>query len=207
MNKPRPHPAISHRRTPLRALIDTLAFPLRILISDLANERIGLTSLRHERCAFVARHCRGKVLDLGCGTNKLAAIRPHVIGLDVYPWPEIDLLADTTALPFADKTFDTVTLIACLNHITPRPQVLAECRRVLVPDGRILVTMISPLIGHVSHRLNWWDPDQRQRGMGAEELYGMRTAHVARLLADAGFREFHQRRFLYGLNNLYIARK
>ena len=67
--------------------------PLRILISDQANERIGLTSLRHERCAFVARHCRGKVLDLGCGTNKLAAIRPHVIGLDVYPWPEIDLLA------------------------------------------------------------------------------------------------------------------
>jgi ubiquinone/menaquinone biosynthesis C-methylase UbiE len=198
---------ISYRKGIAQAIIDLFTFPLRVLISDEANERLRLSSLRHERCAFTARFCEGRVLDVGCGTNKLAAIRRDVVGVDVHPWAEIDVLAETTALPFADGTFETVTLIACLNHITDRAGVLAECRRVLKPGGRILVTMIIPLIGHLSHRLNWWDPDQRDRGMDAGELHGMWSSHVMRLLREAKFGDVRRRRFLYGLNNLFLGRK
>ena len=202
-----PHAKTSYTKGSIQSLTDLVAFPLRCLISDDANERIGLTSLRHERCAFTARHCEGHVLDVGCGTNKLAAIRRHVVGVDVFPWPEIDALVDTTRLPFGDESFDTVTLIACLNHIPRRGEVLGECRRLLKPGGLILVTMISPLIGNVSHRLNRWDPDQRERGMTPDELYGMWNSQVVQLLSDSGFRQVRRRRFLYGLNNLFLARK
>ena len=117
---------VSYRKSIGQALLDLLAFPLRALISDEANDRLGLTSLRQERCAFAARFCEGLVLDVGCGTNKLAAIRRNVIGVDVHPWPEIDVLADTTVMPFAEETFDTVALIAGLNHVTKRAEVLAS---------------------------------------------------------------------------------
>ena len=199
---------VSYRKSIGQALLDLLAFPLRALISDEANERLGLTSLRQERCAFAARFCEGLVLDVGCGTNKLAAIRRNVIGVDVHPWPEIDVLADTTVMPFAEETFDTVALIACLNHVTRRAEVLAECRRVLRHGGRILVTMIPPVIGHFTHPLySWWDPDQRERGMEPGELHGMWGWHVVRLLGEAGFSDLQRRRFVYGLNNLFIGKK
>ena len=208
MTEEDPYAKVPYHKGVGQAIVDLLAFPLRALISDEANERLGLTSLRHERCAFAARFCEGLVLDVGCGTNKLAAIRKNVIGLDVHPWAEIDVLGDTTAMPFADETFDTVTLIACLNHVTRRAEVLAECQRVLKEEGKILVTMIPPIIGMFTHPLYWWwDPDQRERPKREGELHGMWNSHVRRLLVEAGFRDIEHRRFVYKLNNLFVGRK
>ncbi len=46
---------------------------------------------------------------------------------------------DATALPFEDASFDAAILTAVLGEIPDRAAALAEIRRVLKPDGRLVV--------------------------------------------------------------------
>jgi SAM-dependent methyltransferase len=101
-----------------------------------------------------------------------------------------------------------VALLACLNHITARAETLAECRRVLRPRGRLLVTMIAPWVGWFSHPIRRrHDPDQLERGIAHDEDWGLSTAAILGLLEGAGFRLERRERFLWGLNNLYVAER
>ena len=134
------------------------------------------------RNAAVIPHLRGRVLDLGCGTNDLLkryrathendpAARQSV-GLDVFDWPGADLLiADSAELPYPDEAFDTISIVAALNHIPNRLEALRECRRLIRPDGRIVLTMIPPRISRVWHTVRRpWDADQTLRGMQPGEV-------------------------------------
>jgi len=44
------------------------------------------------------------------------------------------------ALPFPDSSFDTVICIDAINHLPDRSRVIADCARLLKPDGRLLFT-------------------------------------------------------------------
>ncbi len=44
-------------------------------------------------------------------------------------------------LPFDDQTFDVVTLLDVVEHVPNEHGVFAECRRVLKPGGKLLVTV------------------------------------------------------------------
>jgi demethylmenaquinone methyltransferase / 2-methoxy-6-polyprenyl-1,4-benzoquinol methylase len=112
----------------------------------------------------------GRVLDVATGTGDLAlkiACLPHrplVIGLDLVPAMlepalkkaeqrgcQMRLLAgDGTKLPFADASFDAVTIAFGIRNIPRRHQALQEMLRVLVPGGRIYVleftTPQNPLV-------------------------------------------------------------
>ena len=72
----------------------------------------------------------GYLLDIGCGTNELVKkYQGKGIGVDVYQWGEVDVVVENTAnLSFDEQTFDTVTIIAALNHIPNREEVLMETR-------------------------------------------------------------------------------
>ena len=149
----------------LARALNALALPLRLVASHTLLRRLGLRSMRDERTLAALAHCRGRLLDIGCGEgNQLVRSYPGPgVGVDVFGWPGIDILCDTARLPFPDAAFQTVTLLATLNHIPNREDVLRECHRVLTPDGRLLVTMIGPFLGRVRHRLAWWDADQTER--------------------------------------------
>jgi ubiquinone/menaquinone biosynthesis C-methylase UbiE len=130
------------------------------------------------------------------------------IGVDIYPWPGTDVVCDTTELPFADTTFDTVTMLACLNHIpfSKREQVLQEAKRVLKDTGQVLITMINPVVGCFAHTIrHHHDPDLLERGMGEEEDCGLWKKEVKSLLTRNGFRIVATAPFVFGLNRLYIA--
>ena len=189
---------------------DRLAFPMLALMSPETARRWGLTPLDDERTLACLRYARGRLLDIGCGPNEVVRRYGNGAGVDVHPWPGIDALCDTTRLPFADATFDTVTMAASLNHVPreARPRVLAEAHRVLQPDGQLLVTMIDPVIGKITHRLREGvDPDQLERGIHHDEDLGLWSSEVRRSLSDAGFRVTGRRRFVFGLNNIYRAVK
>lgn len=47
--------------------------------------------------------------------------------------------ADAQRLPFADESFDAVTMISMLHHVENRGAALAEARRILVPGGRLVL--------------------------------------------------------------------
>jgi ubiquinone/menaquinone biosynthesis C-methylase UbiE len=130
--------------------------------------------------------------------------------VDVYPWPGADVVCDTTTLPFPDTLFDTVSMLACLNHITmsKRNRVLQEARRVLKEEGQLLITMINPVVGFFAHKIRHrHDLDQLERGMGEEEENGLWDKEVRKLLAGNGFRLVQTIPFVFGLNCLYLAQK
>ena len=52
-------------------------------------------------------------------------------------------VCDAERLPFADNSFDRVTVAFGLRNMTHKDQALAEMRRVLKPGGRLLVLEFS----------------------------------------------------------------
>lgn len=162
------------------------------------------------RIRTVLPHVRGNLLDIGCGTNELVKrYRGKGIGVDVFAWEGADLVVEDTArLPFPAEEFDTVTIIAALNHIPNRQEVLCEALRVLKPAGSIVLTMIPPFISTLWHKLRASsDVDQTERGMVEGEVYGLTRQEVRRLLNTAGFVDVRQRGFMLGINTLTRALK
>lgn len=131
-------------------------------VYDLLNHVLSLgEDLRWRR--FVARSVRpgklGRVLDVACGTGDLALAvaarpnRPEVVGLDLVPAmlaraankvgskdANVRLVAgDGTRLPFADASFDAVTIGFGIRNIPDRVGAMREMARVLAPGGRVYV--------------------------------------------------------------------
>lgn len=154
-------------------------------------------------------HIRGRLLDVGCGTNELVKAYGGGVGADVYQWGSVDLVVEDSArLPVASGSFDTVTIIAALNHIPNRVEVLSEAHRVLKADGRIILTMVPPAISRIWHAVRQpWDADQHERGMKEGEVCGMTMTEIRRLLHVAGFRVLLEERFMFGINRLTVAAK
>ena len=108
----------------------------------------------------------GRCLDIGTGKGdfNLSVLRStnceEVVGVDLDPElislahahlrkrPEAKrihlALADATALPFRDGSFDGIFLTGVLHHIPDWEKVLAEARRLLVPGGSLrLAEMVT----------------------------------------------------------------
>lgn len=152
---------------------------------------------------------KGRLLDLGCGTNKLVEKYGNGVGVDVHQFGGADLiLKDTSRTPFDDKEFDTITIIATLNHIPNREEVLREMHRVLTNDGQLIITMIQPFISRIWHCLRSpWDRDQRERGMKEGEVYGLTPKEIKELLNKTGFKIVMEKKFMFGFNRLSLAKK
>ena len=98
--------------------------------------------------AAVGRHVgrSASVLDVGSadgpsvGWLSTAARR---VALDVDPrgLAPGDVCASAMQLPFADATFDVVAAFDVVEHCEPEATVLSELARVLVPGGRLLVSV------------------------------------------------------------------
>ncbi|HAT72938.1 MAG TPA: hypothetical protein DCS63_09005 [Elusimicrobia bacterium] len=192
-------------------LWDLIGFPLRaFLLNEKWQARLGLTTLMDERVRAVFPRLEGRVLDIGCGSNRLIrawrAAGNDGIGVDVFNFEGVDMVVDTTALPFKDGEFDTVVMMANLNHIPAkvRPKVLAEAHRVLKPGGKLVATMIDPVVGWFCHKLTWWDYDQEERGMTEGEVYGLTRKATVEAAAAAGFAAESVSCFVYGMNKLFV---
>lgn len=170
-----------------------------------------LISLKEERIQQVLAFCKGRLLDIGCGENELVkryrASGFSGIGIDIYPWRGVDILCNSEKLAFKNEEFETVSFVASLNHCPNREQVIQEAKTVLKRNGRIIVTMISPFIGFLCHKLAVKDSDQDIRGMKKGEKYGLSVDRVLKIFYAAGFLVETHKTFIYGLNHLFIFRK
>jgi len=200
--------ALLRGRGVLQTVYNFLGAPLRmIVLPDAWSNRLGFTSLEDERLRAVCPEVRGRVLDVGAGTNRLIELYGNGVGVDVVEWGGGAMVVeDTRHLPFEDESFDTVTFLACLNHIPYRSEALLEAKRVLKSGGRVVVTMIGRLVGEVGHKL-WWYSEEKHREVADGELMGMDPEMVKSVLTGAGFVRLVHRRFLYRLNHLFVANK
>jgi ubiquinone/menaquinone biosynthesis C-methylase UbiE len=100
-----------------------------------------------------------RILDIGCGTGRLAAVilrhfpAAQVWGLELsagmlgrcreleeFERGRLHLVrADSEHIPFASDFFDVVTCTHCFHHFPHQEQVVAEMYRVLRPGGRLLI--------------------------------------------------------------------
>lgn len=101
------------------------------------------------------------ILDLGCGNGRLVKLfkdlRINYTGIDISPnlineakqdfgenSKQKFMIGNALDLPFEDNSFDKVYSIAFLHHIPSkkmRIQVMDEIKRVLKPDGLLLLTV------------------------------------------------------------------
>jgi SAM-dependent methyltransferase len=213
--------ALGQRKSLLQATWDLIGAPLRmVLLPDTQNERLHLTSLRAERYAAVLPHLKGRVLDIGAGDNSLvrlyrqrqaakgdASAAGQSVGVDVVDWGGETLqVKSSDNLPFEDESFDTVSFIACLNHIPERIGALKEARRVLKPGGKVVATMIGRRIGDFGHAI-WWYSEDKHRDVADGEVMGIDRSGMIDLFRQAGFGDVAVKRFVYGMNYLYLAER
>ena len=110
----------------------------------------------------------GRVLDIGCGgdycfVRDIRGIVDSVVGVDkrfFYPlceYPNLRLVEENIggSLPFGDSEFDTVTMLAFLEHVDYPLELLGECLRVLKPLGRLVVTVPKLRAKYVLSLLGW----------------------------------------------------
>jgi demethylmenaquinone methyltransferase/2-methoxy-6-polyprenyl-1,4-benzoquinol methylase len=128
---------------------------------DLANHLLsgGLDFLWRRRAArIVGAWQPSRILDLATGsgdlanTLKTACPDALVVGADFCP-PMLSVArrkglehlvaADGLQLPFADASFDAVTIAFGLRNMASWPAALAEMRRVLRPGGHVLILDFS----------------------------------------------------------------
>ncbi len=193
----------------LIAAYNFLGFPLRLILSHEVVNRLGLRSLRDVRTEMVLARCQGRLLDIGCGGNELVKkYGRDGVGVDVFDFGGgATIVKDSSQLLFPDASFDTVSFVASLNHIPDRQRTVREAHRLLSPGGRALVTALTPLVGLVRHKLAWWDLDQKDRGMKEGEVDGLTVGEVEKIFEEMGFRLVERRRFILGLNRLYVFEK
>ncbi len=66
------------------------------------------------------------------------------------------VLCDAEALPFADASFDLVSVAFGLRNMTQKAQALAEMARVLVPGGRLMVLEFSKVAKPLEKAYDWY---------------------------------------------------
>jgi SAM-dependent methyltransferase len=130
----------------------------------------------------LVRFCRprpsDRALDVAAGSGALSAVlAPQVaeaIALDpaerllAHAGPGVRTLAGRAeALPLPDQSVDLVTCVDALHHIDHVPRALDEMRRVLAPEGRlILEDYLAPDDPAAARRWEeieqWRDPEHRR---------------------------------------------
>lgn len=191
-------------------VVNTLLFPLKMIIPQPFIQKISFLKSNYDiRCGLVLQQTEGKLLDIGCGGNKMVraykAQGHDGIGVDVYDWGDVDLVVDDTSkLPYENSSFDTITFVACLNHIPNRKDVLKESVRLLKPGGQIVLTNLTPIISAIWHKWAYWDEDQHERGMEEGEVWGFWHKQLRNLFNEAGLEIMKHKRFSWGFNHIYV---
>jgi len=107
------------------------------------------TLWRRFNWAFIEKTARvlpegADILDVGAGRGDFKTIFANhdYLGLDIYPYPEIDLAVDLIEeCPFKEGTFDLVLLANVIEHVYDYRALVTRVASLVKPGGRILITV------------------------------------------------------------------
>lgn len=149
----------------------------------------GIALLRHVKTCMAA-HARGRLLDAGAGHLPLRHIaRQHCAeyrSLDLrQTHADLDYLGDVQHMPVPDAHFDTVVNLQVLEHVPDPLAALREMHRVLVPGGKLIISV--PHLGYLHNEPNDY---YRYTGYGLRYLLERAGFRVLTLAPLAGFCSF-----------------
>ena len=104
-------------------------------------------------------------------------------------------------LPFEDKSFDAITLLATIEHIDEKSVIARESSRLLRAGGSVIITVPTPLVDKILHFLIIL---RILDGMSFEEHHGFLPDKLPGIFIPEGFRLKEKQKFQFGLNNLYV---
>jgi len=85
------------------------------------------------------------ILDVGAGRGDFADLfdqHPYYLALDVYPYPEVDIVCDLSlANPFRNASLDAILLMNVLEHVYAPHALLAALAAMLKPGGVLIVAI------------------------------------------------------------------
>jgi 2-polyprenyl-3-methyl-5-hydroxy-6-metoxy-1,4-benzoquinol methylase len=165
----------------------------------------------------IKKYSNCRLLDIGCGweARLLKTVEPYIesgVGID-FKAGEIHTPKITTrrvtfdnSLPFTDGSFDVVTMLAVLEHLAEPIAIAQEIERILIPGGRLIVTVPSraakPVLEFLSYRLKIVS-EAEIRDHKAYYNY----VDLAALFEKTRLHIEQHRYFQFGMNNLCILRK
>ncbi len=155
-----------------------------------------------------------RVLDIGCHQGEfLRSLKGRIgpsVGLDPLAKPlsepPVRLLSEwfREPLPFENACFDVVVMLATLEHIQDKEPLARECSRLLVPGGRVVITVPAPVVDRMVDFLTHL---RLVHGMSVEEHHGYQPSETPALFCGHGFALEHHSRFQLGCNHLFVFRR
>lgn len=174
--------------------------------------------LQEQRFQAVIPYLHGSILDLGCGLANLTHYlepKQHYVGVEGtssflfwlennrpnFRFYQRDLDRDLLAL---DEQFDTITMIAVIEHLKNPDFILRQIPSVMRSEAHLVVTTTSPLgnrIHQLGARIRLFSKEAAQEHNTIFTFSSMRTA-----LNKNGLELVKYRSFLLGGNQLFIAK-
>ena len=152
------------------------------------------------------------LLDVGCGGGdfmatmrelgwKVSGVETDPVAVERALGRQLDVhLGDLETAGFADESFDAVTLAHVIEHVHQPLRLLAECRRILRPDGKLAIT--TPNSSSWAHRhfgRDW-------RGLEPpRHIHVFNPKNIRRLLEAAGLQPVRVATFAINASAIWPA--
>ncbi len=167
--------------------------------------------LARRRLAAASPWLKGRVLDFGCGGGNVAAVvsPDRYVGVDRDAgalesarrrYPQHRFMA---SLPDGES-FDTICMLAVIEHLPDPPGVLSSLQTLLLPHGRLVFTTPTPL----AHLIQSWGARVGlfSREAAEEHEHQFDLPMIRKVLFTAQYSLEKYDRFLLGLNQLVVMR-
>jgi SAM-dependent methyltransferase len=94
------------------------------------------------------------IVELGSGARRL---RRGIINVDLFPFPNVDITADISAVPLRSEIADCIILDSVIEHVADPSAVVGEAHRILKEGGRLLINcpFMLPYHGYPNHFQNF----------------------------------------------------
>jgi 2-polyprenyl-3-methyl-5-hydroxy-6-metoxy-1,4-benzoquinol methylase len=101
--------------------------------------------------------------------------------------------------------FDSILLIAVIEHVTQAQELLRNLSKQLAPGGRLILTTPSKAGDALHHHLSGVGLASSDAAEDHEKIFTLEELKA--LIADAGLTPTHASTFFFGLNQLVVGEK
>jgi SAM-dependent methyltransferase len=99
----------------------------------------------NEIAGELRRDVPGETVEIGSGIGNLKTVVPEALATDIFPNPWLDRIENAYAMSFSDGSVANLILFDVWHHLEYPGTALAEFRRVLAPEGRLII--FDPAMG------------------------------------------------------------